>query len=431
MPFNTGAINQTSGLLAFRSFSGGTPRKAKTADLGSYNVTGGTVLFRDGIELDNSNATLAIGSTSQWYLEQGATITGGTIQVAATATFGIGNNLPAAVLKDVTVNGNTVGGFAPLALVGDVDFNGNVTGGSTLQFGHTSLYAGLPLVIRGGSFQFGSGGSAATITGTTGVPNVTLEADVVLKGRKVNATFTQPLTNRGQITSEPLPGVFFDADRFFHFTAAPITNEGTLSAINRGILRINNLAAPNSGIVSAAVDSKVEFVGAFAQTAAGTTRVDIGGTASNQFGLVAITGAATLAGKLNVQFASGYTPVAGNRFQVLNYASRTGQFDTIQVTGLAGGLVVTPEYNATNVTLVVASAWRRNGCGVTRSPTRSTHRPHRIFGGRPQAIRGRRCESALPLGHYQVNQSHLTRGGVSHRWSTPKSKSCGLRFIGR
>src|SRR5207253_2659293 len=90
--------------------------------------------------------------------------------------------------------------------------------------------------------------------------------------------------------------------------------------------------------------------------ATGTTHVDVGGTTSATFGLIAVTGAATLAGTFDVQFASGYTPAVGNRFQVLNYGSHTGQFDTIHVSGLASGLAVTPEYNGTNMTLVVSAA---------------------------------------------------------------------------
>ena len=94
----------------------------------------------------------------------------------------------------------------------------------------------------------------------------------------------------------------------------------------------------------------------FAQASTGTTHVDIGGTAATQFGLVAVTGAATLAGRLDVQFAIGYTPVVGDRFKVMTYASKTGQFGTIQVRGLATGFAVTPEYNGTDLTLVVKAA---------------------------------------------------------------------------
>ena len=39
-----------------------------------------------------------------------------------------------------------------------------------------------------------------------------------------------------------------------------------------------NPAAPNTGTVAAAVASSVQFTGAFAQAATGTTHVDVGGT---------------------------------------------------------------------------------------------------------------------------------------------------------
>jgi PAP2 superfamily/Bacterial Ig-like domain len=348
---NTGTINLAGGGVL--QLQGNDQRTAtyRTADLGTIMGTGGIVAIGNKAMIDNSGATLVIYSTSDWRLGGESVIAGGTIQIDSTAKFVVRNG----ILKDVTVNGNSSDNFNDLVLVGDLDFNGNIAG--NLQFGHNSLYAGVPLILRGGNFDLGY----RIITGASGAPSVTLEADVVFKGYGANATFTQPLTNRGQIVASPFTGVFFDRDRLFHFTAAPITNEGTLSAINGGILRINNLAAPNSGIVSAAVDSKVEFTGAFAQIAAGTTSVDIGGTAATQFGSVNVTGAATLAGKLDVQFASGYTPTVGSRYQVLNYASASGVFSTLNVTGLASGLIVTPEYNATNMTLVVSSAGAGEG----------------------------------------------------------------------
>jgi hypothetical protein len=135
-----------------------------------------------------------------------------------------------------------------------------------------------------------------------------------------------------------------------------VTNEGTLSAVNTSILRIANLAAPNTGIVAAAAGSSVQFTGAFAQASTGTTRVDIAGTSATQFGLVAVTGAATLAGTLNVHFASGYTPAAGSTFKIVTYGSRSGQFDNVQIFGLAAGLSIMPQYNATDITLTVVAA---------------------------------------------------------------------------
>ena len=293
-----------------------------------------------------------IDGTANWSLSRdfGTTpvIVGGTIQIDSTAKFVVNDG----ILKDLTVNGNMIDNFNNIVLVGDLDFNGNVA--RRLQFGHDSLFAGIPLIIRSGNFELGVAGGTTTITGTSGPPSITFGPDVVFKGGTTNATFTQPLINRGRIVAEQLKEIFFGSD-VFHFTAAPVTNEGTLSAVNRAILRIANLAAPNSGIVSAGAGSSVQFTNTFAQASTGTTRIDIAGTAADKFGLVAVTGAATLAGTLEIQFAPGYVPVAGDRYKVLTYASSTGTFSSVSVKGLAAGLVVTPQYSGSDMTLVISA----------------------------------------------------------------------------
>jgi hypothetical protein len=351
---NSGTINLAGGgTLYFSHLFGSDQNTIKTADLGEILDSGGFVQFDGDVLLDNSNSTLEIDGTANWtFLD--ATLVGGTVNVASTAKFGANLNRTA-VLKDLVVNGNTrLPQFATLDLVGDIDFNGQVlaTDTATLQFGHSSRYTGDPVSIHSANFDL----SFVTIRGAslTQVPGVTLDSDVILRGRGMQATFTQPLTNKGQIVADRTNP--FASGEAFNFTAAPITNLGSLSAVNKSVLRIANLAAPNTGTVAAEAGASVEFAGDFAQASGGATRVDIGGTASTAYGLVAITGAATLAGTLEVQFVAGFAPVVGNRFQVLNYGSHTGQFDSVHVTGLPAGLVVTPEYNATNLTLVVNAA---------------------------------------------------------------------------
>src|SRR5262245_31489712 len=61
-------------------------------------------------------------------------------------------------------------------------------------------------------------------------------------------------------------------------------------------------------------------------------------------------------------------PAAGQRYQVLEYASKTGTFSSIQVTGLPANLVVMPEYNATNMTLVVSAALHAEGSPASGPP---------------------------------------------------------------
>ncbi len=274
--------------------------------------------------------------------------------MASTATFGVNLN-STATFKDLVVNGDTqLPKFGTLQLVGDVDFNGQVLSpfGGILSFGHFTRYTGLPLSIHSANFDLNS----SIITGQTlaQVPSVTLDSDVILRGRSDSASFTQPLTNNGQIIADRTNQ--FASGEVFNFTAAPITNLGSLSAVNKSILRIANLAAANTGTVAAAAGSSVQFTSTFADASTGTVHVDVAGNAATQFGLIAVTGAATLAGTLDVQFATGFTPAVGSTYKVMTYGSHTGQFDTVHVTGLAGGLIVTPTYNGGDLTLVVSAA---------------------------------------------------------------------------
>jgi len=92
--------------------------------------------------------------------------------------------------------------------------------------------------------------------------------------------------------------------------------------------------------------------GAFTNAAAATLHLDLGGTAAADFASLAISGAATLNGTLALFVVDGFTPSAGNAFQVLTYNSRTGTFATIADNDQAHGF--TPTYNATNLLLTVA-----------------------------------------------------------------------------
>jgi hypothetical protein len=218
------------------------------------------------------------------------------------------------------------------------------------------------------------------VLASSGTPSITLDPGVVLRGRGMTSTITTPITNKGTIVADqaiiPRTGEIFD------LTAAPITNQGTLAAVTKSVLKLSTLAAPNAGTVSAAAGSSVSFTGDFSQATTGTVHVDVGGTATSQFGVITIVGAATLAGTLDVQFASGFTPVVGSTYTVMTYASHTGQFGTLNVTGLASGLMVTPQYDGTDVTLVVSAtaSGMARGAGQLAPMAMGSPRPSVAFG---------------------------------------------------
>jgi hypothetical protein len=125
-----------------------------------------------------------------------------------------------------------------------------------------------------------------------------------------------------------------------------LTGNGTLNGnlINGGTILL---------AVSGGSSNLVLTVGGnYTQTAAGTLTLGIGGlTPGKDFAQVKVTGSAQLDGAL--ELTSGYTPKQGDAFQVLTYASHTGQFATLTKSGFGGSVVFTPGYNATDLTLTV------------------------------------------------------------------------------
>ena len=89
-----------------------------------------------------------------------------------------------------------------------------------------------------------------------------------------------------------------------------------------------------------------------AQAASGVLNVQLGGTAANEYGRLAVTGSATLDGTLAVELANGFVPTLAQTFPVLTYASRTSSFAQIIDKDPGDGVSYSVAYNATNVTVI-------------------------------------------------------------------------------
>jgi hypothetical protein len=69
--------------------------------------------------------------------------------------------------------------------------------------------------------------------------------------------------------------------------------------------------------------------GSYTQGAGGSLDIELGGlTQGATYDLLEITGKATLNGTLNVNLYGGFTPISGNQFDVITYASAIGDFAT-------------------------------------------------------------------------------------------------------
>lgn len=78
--------------------------------------------------------------------------------------------------------------------------------------------------------------------------------------------------------------------------------------------------------------------GGYAQRADGTLLLRLAGAAGSAGSRVAVGSAATLAGTLRVELVDGFAPVAGDRFTLMTWASRSGAFATLDLPPLASGL---------------------------------------------------------------------------------------------
>ena len=86
----------------------------------------------------------------------------------------------------------------------------------------------------------------------------------------------------------------------------------------------------NDGIVKPGLSpGAITVVGDYVQTSGGVYEVEITGTGANQFDRLNVTGSATLAGTLKMDSAA-YQPTVGQSISVLNAASVTGAFGTLQ-----------------------------------------------------------------------------------------------------
>jgi hypothetical protein len=118
-------------------------------------------------------------------------------------------------------------------------------------------------------------------------------------------------------------------------TSGNFTNDGTLIVDPSTFTVHGNSIQDASGIQGAHID--------------GLTL----GTRYDQF---IITGIASLAGQLDITFDPGFTPAIGQSFEIISYASETGQFSSIDVSGLPSNLGYTLDYGPTGISLDIKAA---------------------------------------------------------------------------
>ena len=119
----------------------------------------------------------------------------------------------------------------------------------------------------------------------------------------------------------------------------------------------------NGGVVGPGVDDlpgtpnlgTLNINGVYTQGAGGRLIVQIGDAPTNQFDKLAVTGAATLGGTLDVRLPPGFAPSPGEQFTVMTFASRTGVFSAVTFQGYPPGAALTVTYNPTSVVVTAGT----------------------------------------------------------------------------
>ncbi|MBI3833209.1 MAG: autotransporter outer membrane beta-barrel domain-containing protein [Planctomycetes bacterium] len=185
------------------------------------------------------------------------------------------------------------------------DLTIDLSGGDTLtNTGTVNLASGRKMTVNGGSFTQASGGrimlNNATVewSGTTG-----FIAGGALTG---TGTLIGPVSNSG----------------------------GTISpGSSAGVLTLS---------------------GNYTQGAGGTLAIELGGTnPGTDFDQFPVSGNAVLAGTLRVKLIDGFTPQAGQQFQILTAGNITGSFASVQTVGFPSNRGASVSTSATTVTVTI------------------------------------------------------------------------------
>ncbi len=205
---------------------------------------------------------------------------------------------------------------APGVTIGSIEGTGNVSlGANNLTVGSNNLSTSLSGVIQDGGGAFdGVGGSLTKIgSGTLELTRVELYTgkttinDGVLK---VNGVIIGPVT---------------------------VNNGGTLGGHGAvGMVTVNS-----GGTVAPGDPQTLQVNGDYLQNGGGILRIDIGGTASDSFDQLMVTGGVTLLSGsiLDLDFINGFAPQTGDVFEFLTSgtSSITGTFTTVNIEGLQPG----------------------------------------------------------------------------------------------
>jgi Bacterial Ig domain len=297
----------------------------QSVSVAGFAMGAGSLLDGNGSLTINSVGALTdvrIGSPGSLIVAQGATLTISSVGTPQGTITGI---------PGVTGNINT-------------RFDGPFYNFGTVNWNSGNLLAYSKFEIRPGSV-FRAQGNGVLVQDPI-APSLLSNRGTVTKNSTGQTTIALPVSNTG--TWEVPKGTLRLLESFTQTSGTTKLSGGTISSTKTLSYRGGRLAGSgtiaatvnNSGAVFAPGNSPGAVVinGNYVQASNGTLEMEIGGTvAGTGFDQLQINGTATLAGTLNLIQYNGFTPAAGDSFQLMLYDLAVGDFSTVTNTFVNAG----------------------------------------------------------------------------------------------
>jgi hypothetical protein len=328
---NNGAFNFIAGTLSINQAGASINTPIVTGNPSTINVNANNISLGSAASLNgfSHQGVLNVGANtitlnSAGYARLGVLtlLTGGSIVAPNGVTLASGSNLQGSGTVTARVAGNlgsvieATGGLTLGDPTSPAGFNyaGELRTKQFVVALNSSAAVGL-----GNLTTLGNGASPGTLNATNGF---VLDFDEAITGYgTINSTNT--LAKRATINGA-VQG---------NSVGQPIT----LSGYIKGMGTFDNVNF--TGTFSPGLSPTIVTAGNLAFSSTSTLEMELSGTtAGSQYDQIQASGALTLTGILNISLIIGFTPAAGNSFNLLDWSSVAGTFSSLQLPTLSGGL---------------------------------------------------------------------------------------------
>jgi len=203
-----------------------------------------------------------------------------------------------------------------------------IVGGGAMIVGDLQNTASGNIFCRGSLGIFGTLANEGGITFSAGVSELFMDELTNAPGAKVTVTGNSTTTFGGNVHNDGL--IWVRTGSLAIFTAK---YSGVGSLDGGGTWWIEGELSPGDSPAAVSVNGDLAF------GPQATLVMELGGlTPGSQYDQLNISGDLAADGKLAVKLLNGFTPLAGEEFEILNFDSLDGAFDSISLPALAPGL---------------------------------------------------------------------------------------------